>query len=714
MIFQGESIEVREVGEGFHELRFDRKGEAVNKLDRLAFRELEAALAALAAAPGLRGVLVSSAKETFVVGADIFEFTEVFEAGREAVERFVAANAKIVSALAALPAPSVAAVGGLALGGGFELALAADYRVVSDTAKVGLPEVTLGIFPGYGGTARLPRLIGLAEAARWIVSGAQQGALTTLEDGAADAVCPPEELFDVALGLLKAAAADPAGWAERRREGAASLGLPREKVDELLSGAQIEAARALPHYPAAHEAVEVLREGAELSLEEALALEAKRFAEVAASQAATSLVGNFVNDQAVRKIAKSHAKGAAKVRRVGVLGAGVMGAGVAYQSALKGVPAVLKDVSRKALDNGVAHARNLLDKQVERGRMKPEEADAAAAAIHATESFADLAGVDVVVEAIVEDLKIKLAVFGDVEEAVGEKALIVSNTSSLRVKDLSAGVSRPRNFLGMHFFNPVPAMALVEVIRGPQTSDAALATIVDYALTLGKTPIVVGDCPGFVVNRVLTPYLIAFLKLVSEGVDFRDVDRAMEGFGWPMGPAWLSDVIGLDICQHVVEIVSEGFSARMEHPKPGAYELLMADGRLGQKNGRGFYVYGRDDTGRPARTAEPAVFELLKAGRTGAVRLTDAEIRERMMIPMLFEAARCLEDGTGSTPGEIDMCLILGLGLPRYLGGALRYADWLGLGTVANRAKAYEELGPIYRPGEAFVAKAEKGEKFYA
>ncbi|WP_395666725.1 fatty acid oxidation complex subunit alpha FadB [Methylocella sp.] len=713
MILDGETIRLEDLGDGFFELRFDRKTGSVNKFDRLTFDELATATRTLAATQGLSGVLVTSAKDHFVVGADIFEFTAVFEEGEAATEAFVAANAAAFSAIAALPAPSVAAVGGLALGGGLEIALACDYRVLSDDAKIGLPEVTLGIFPGYGGTARLPRLIGLAEAARWIVSGAPRPAKAAFEAGAADAVVAPEALRAAALERLKEVAASRE-WRHRRASAAESLGLSPEIVVEQLAGAKVEAARALPHYPAAAEAVRTLEDAAGLPLDGALALEAKRFAAVAQTQAANALVGNFVNDQAIRKIVKSYAKAAAPVRKAAVIGAGVMGAGVAYQSALRGVPAILKDVSAQALEKGRAYAETLLAKQVERGRMSQEKADAALAAILPSETFDGFRDVDVVVEAVLEEIRIKEAVFAQVEAATGENTLLVSNTSSLRIKDLAAGVSRPQNFLGMHFFNPVPAMALVEVIRGPQTTDAALATVVNYAAAMGKTPIVVGDCPGFIVNRVLTPYLIAFLLLVRDGVDFREIDRVMQAFGWPMGPAYLADVIGLDITQHVVEIVSEGFPERMDDPKPGAVELLKADGRLGQKNGRGFYIHARDAKGRPSKEADPAVPDLLRNGQTGAAKLSDAEIRERMMIPMLLEAARCLEDGTAETPAEVDMCLMLGLGLPRYLGGALRYVDWLGAKAVLEAARKWEPVGGVYRASDAFVAKAEGGGRFYA
>ncbi|VFU09035.1 fatty acid oxidation complex subunit alpha FadB [Methylocella tundrae] len=714
MLFDGETIQVEELGEGLVELRFARKGEAVNKLDRLAFGELARAIGAVSHAPGLKGVLISSGKDAFIVGADIFEFVEIFRREEKEIADFVAANAKIITALSDLPAPSVAAINGLALGGGFEVALAADYRVMSSAAKIGQPEVHLGIFPGYGGTVRLPRLIGLAESAQWIISGAQQTPEAALARGAVDAVASPEDLREAALTQLRNAVANPAEWRRRRVDAAKALSFEGQNVHDFLAGAEVNAARALPHYPAAHDAVELLELAAGLDRDAALALEAEQFARTARSQAAASLINIFINEQALKKIIKQYAKSAAPVRRAAVIGAGVMGAGIAYQSALRGVPTILKDVSDKALDAGMAEAQKLLAKQVEQGRLSLDRADAIAAAITPSLTFDGFGSVDVVIEAIVENIDIKAAVFRQIEGIASAETILASNTSSLRIADLADGLRHPENFIGMHFFNPVPKMALVEVVRGPKTSEAAVATIVGYANALGKTPIVVGDCPGFVVNRVLTPYLIAFLHLVRDGVDFHHIDRVMEGFGWPMGPAYLIDVIGLDISHHVVEIVSAGFPERMAASHPSAIDILKADGRLGQKNGRGFYLYTRDPKGRPRKDSDPAAPELLAAGQPrGKTTITDAEIIERMMLPLILETARCFEDGVVGSPGEADMCLLLGLGLPRYLGGALKYADYLGLQNIVERSVKWRSLGEIYRPSEKFSARAAAGKGFY-
>jgi 3-hydroxyacyl-CoA dehydrogenase/enoyl-CoA hydratase/3-hydroxybutyryl-CoA epimerase/enoyl-CoA isomerase len=714
MLFEGHTIKVEILDGRVAELRFERGGEAVNKLDALAFGELRRALYAIKTTPAIKGVLITSAKDTFIVGADIFEFAGVFKRPEKDIEAFVGANSAIITALSDLPVPTVAAISGLALGGGLEVALGADYRVMSDTAKIGFPEIHLGLFPGYGGTVRLSRLIGSGQSADWIISGAQQSPERALREGAADAVATPENLRAAALALLKKAIAGEADWQDRRARMKESLGLAKEEAATLLANAKAQASKALPHLPAAHFAVELLEKASGLDRDVALALEAATFARVAKTQAADSLVTIFVNEQAVKKTIRRYAKDAAPVRKAAVAGAGIMGGGIAYQSASRGVPIVMKDISAAALDLGMSEARKLLAKAVETGRLAQHKADAVIDSITPSLTYEGFGNADVVIEAVVENFAVKQAVLREIEEIAAPTAILASNTSSLRIGALAEGLRRPENFLGMHFFNPVHKMPLVEVVRGAKTSPQAIAMVTGYAAAMGKTPIVVGDCPGFAVNRTLTPYLIAFLRLVRDGAEFVEVDKAMEAFGWPMGPAYLIDVVGMDIAQHVVEIVSAGFAPRMDVPFETAIEILLRDGRLGQKNGRGFYKYQNDSKGRPRKEIDSDTERLLAAGQpNGKTRIGEEEIVARMMLPLIFEAARCVEDGIAASPGDVDMCLILGLGLPRYLGGALKYADYLGLKNVVDKADNLAGLSPIYRPSARLRAMAAAGEVFY-
>lgn len=715
MLFEGSTIKVFPPDEaGIVELRFERDKESVNKLDRLAFEELARAVELIAGTRGVKGLLITSAKEAFIVGADIFEFTAVFARPEAEVAGFVAGNSAVMTALADLPVPSVAAINGLALGGGLELALAADYRVMASTAAIGFPEIHLGLFPGYGGTVRLPRLIGLAASADWIITGAQQKADAALTAGAVDAVATLDGLKIAALSTLRLAIGGQSDWRGRRQELAKGLSLTEEEVARLLAEAEAKSTKALPHLPAAHAAVELLGKAARLDRNAAMALEAETFGKIGKTQAASSLVTIFINEQALKKTSRALSKSAAPVRKAAVIGAGVMGGGIAYQSASRGTPILMKDIASAALDVGMAEARKLLGKQVETGRLRPDQAEAVAGMITPSLAYDTIGEADVVIEAVVEDLSIKQKVFAEIEDLSRADAILASNTSSLRIGDLARTLRRAENFAGLHFFNPVPRMPLVEVVRGPQTSDATIATLVGFASALGKTPVVVRDCPGFVVNRVLTPYLVAFLRLVHDGVDFTRVDEVMEGFGWPMGPAYLCDVIGMDISHHVVTIVSAGYAPRMAAGFETAIDVLLRENRLGQKNGRGFYRYENDPKGRPRKAIDPETEAILASVRPhGPSDVAEADIIERMMVPMILEAARCVEDGVVASPGEADMCLVLGLGLPRYLGGALKYADHLGLSTVVGLCDKWQSLGPIYRPSDEFRSRAARGEVFY-
>jgi 3-hydroxyacyl-CoA dehydrogenase/enoyl-CoA hydratase/3-hydroxybutyryl-CoA epimerase/enoyl-CoA isomerase len=714
MVFEGQTIKVDLQNGGIAELRFDRANEAINKLDASTFDELRRALDAIKAASAIRGVLITSAKEAFIVGADIFEFTAIFRRPEKDIAAFVAANSALITAIADLPVPTVAAINGLALGGGLEVALAADYRVMSTAAKIGVPEIHLGLFPGYGGTVRLPRLIGLAEAAEWITSGAQQNADAALQAGAVDAVAVPENLILAARALLQAAISGRQNWRERRQSMNGSLGLAPERVAAQLTTAKAQAAKVLPHLPAAHAAVELLEKASGLDRDAALMLEAEAFGKVSKTQAASSLVTIFINEQAVKKTARRYAKDAPKVTKAAIVGAGTMGGGIAYQSALSGVPVVMKDVSQAALDLGMLEARKLLAKSIENGRLAQDKSDTILGRITPSLTYEGLASAELVVEAVVEEVDIKQRVLREIEDLTKPSTILATNTSSLRIATLAEGLRRAENFVGMHFFNPVPRMPLVEVVRGPKTSAQAIAAVTGYAATMGKTPIVVEDCPGFVVNRILTPYFLAFLHLVHEGADFREIDRAMEDFGWPMGPAYLIDVVGMDIATHVVDIMSAGYAPRMDVAFETAIQILLRAGRLGQKNGRGFYNYVPDGKGRPRKDFDVETLRLLASSQSRERRsMSTEETVERMMLPLILEAARCVEEGVAASPADVDMCLILGLGLPRYLGGALKYADWLGLSNVLSRAGKWASVSPIYRPSERLRAMAAAGEVFY-
>jgi 3-hydroxyacyl-CoA dehydrogenase/enoyl-CoA hydratase/3-hydroxybutyryl-CoA epimerase/enoyl-CoA isomerase len=323
--------------------------------------------------------------------------------------------------------------------------------------------------------------------------------------------------------------------------------------------------------------------------------------------------------------------------------------------------------------------------------------------------------VDLVVEAVVENEKVKKSVLLELEGQVKADAILASNTSTISITRLAEGLQRPENFVGMHFFNPVPKMPLVEIIRGAKSSERAVATTVGYALAMGKTPIIVNDCPGFLVNRVLFPYFAGFSMLVNAGVDFQRIDKVMEKFGWPMGPAYLLDVVGIDTAFHADVVMGQGFPDRMQSTEKTAIAAMFEANRFGQKNGKGFYQYVADKKGVPRKTPDPDVAALLKplVKQDQSATITDQDIIDRMMLPLIIECSRCLEDQIVQSPVEVDMGLVYGLGFPPFRGGALRYSDVVGLQTLCQKAEAFRVLGKLYEPTAQMVQLAEAGRGFY-
>ena len=706
-MFQGKTLRLAPLHDGLFELCFDRIDETVNKFDQLAIQEL---LQALQHAQDARGLLVTSGKDSFVVGADIFEFRALFERPESEIEALVREQSAVFTALSQLPFPTVAAINGMAFGGGLEAALACDYRMMADSAVIGLPEVTLGIIPGYGGSVRLARIAGSTIALQWVTSGAPQNAAAALHTGVVDKVVAPDALRDTALAWLGEAATGQHNWLARR----ARMAGPVEVSDSALEQARAVTAKSARHYPAAEAFVQFIADTAGQDVQAALREESRVFARLCKTETAVSLVRLFVNNQVLKKKAKGYARQTRPVQQAAVLGAGIMGGGIAYTSAVRNTPVLMKDIAQPALDLGLAEANKLLAKQIESGRMKVEKAQQVRASIRAQLDFVGFDAVDLVVEAIVENLPIKKKVLAEVETHVKPGAIIASNTSSLSIAEMATALQRPQNFVGMHFFNPVPQMPLVEVVLGPETDPVAAATTAGYALTMGKTPIVVRDCPGFLVNRILIPYCLAFLRLVHDGADYQQVDRVMESFGWPMGPAYLDDVVGMDTLAHVLHVIADGYGARMQPDFPLAVELLVEHKRLGQKSGAGFYRYEIDAKGKPRKLVDEATAALMsRLQPRGPRSFSDAEIIDRMMLPMVLEAVRCLDEGVADSAVEIDMGLILGLGFPRHLGGLLHWADRIGLQEVLRRCERYKSLSPLYEPTQDLVHRATTGKRLH-
>jgi 3-hydroxyacyl-CoA dehydrogenase/enoyl-CoA hydratase/3-hydroxybutyryl-CoA epimerase/enoyl-CoA isomerase len=715
-MFQGKAFTLKLQPDGIAELCFDLQGESVNKFNRLAVTELSQVLDLLEQSKGIKGLLFTSAKDVFVVGADIMEFTAVFTASAEQISAHLAPNNRNNNRLEDLPFPVVVAINGFALGGGLEVCLACDYRVASTAAsKIGLPETKLGIIPGWGGTVRLPRIAGLDTAVEWIAAGKENTAEEALTARVVDAVVEPAKLRDAALFTLQQCISGKFDYLARREQKKSPL-----KLNFIESMMAFETSKAFVggqagrNYPAPVSAIKAMQKGADKGRDEALQCEAENFAKMASTPVAHSLVGIFINEQILGKKAKSWEKKAdKKIAQAAVLGAGIMGGGIAYQSASKSIPIKMKDIAQKGLDMGLAEANKLLNKRVERKKMTASEMGEILNRIDPALSYDGFDQVDIVVEAVVENPKVKKAVLAEAEEKVSADTIIASNTSTISISFLAEALKRPENFCGMHFFNPVHMMPLVEVIRGAKTSDTAIARTVAYANAMGKKPIVVKDCPGFLVNRVLFPYLAGFALLVRDSVDFQRIDKLMETWGWPMGPAYLLDVVGLDTAVHAEKVMAEGFPDRMQRDFTSCTDVLFAAGRLGQKNNQGFYNYELDKKGKPAKVVAKEVADILKPVIQNTIEISDEDIISRMMIPMATELARCLQEGIVETAAEADMALVYGTGFPPFRGGVFRWLDSIGAKTFCDLTEKFSTLGALYVAPDNIKALAANNQKFY-
>jgi 3-hydroxyacyl-CoA dehydrogenase/enoyl-CoA hydratase/3-hydroxybutyryl-CoA epimerase len=698
--------------DGLGVLTFDLPGEKVNKFSREVFVELSEWLVRLSQDPRVRALLIVSGKpDVFIAGADIKEFTQLKPEDASAGS---ARGQALFEQLARLPFPTVAALNGVCLGGGTEFALACDWRLMSDApaARIGLPEVRLGIFPAWGGCVRLPRLVGLANALDLILTGksidARRAKRTGLVDEAVPAPIFGEYARRFARGKIGTGKRVPKptrlSAAERALEATpfgrkVILRKAREKVLEETGG----------HYPAPLEALAVIEETFGKPVEAALEVESRRIANVFGGEVQRNLLDIFFATEQVKKETGVDDPNVRprEVTRLGVLGAGIMGGGIAQLAADRGIPARMKDIDPKALAHGYAAAASVWREAVARHRLTPREMTRRMARLSGTLDYTGFPQCEVTIEAVVEKVEVKRAVLAEWEQAVPETAIFGSNTSTIPIREIAAGAARPERVAGMHFFNPVHRMPLVEVIRGEKSSDETIATIFALAKRLGKTPVVVRDMPGFLVNRILAPYLSEAVRLVREGARIEDVDRTMKDFGMPVGPLALLDDIGLDVAVKAGEVLQAAFPQRI---KSGGDEALVAAGRLGRKSGGGFYEYRDGKRGEPSDKA----YEILRAQPTASPRYSREVIESRLVLPMVNEAAFCLEDGVVPGPGKLDLAMILGTGFPPFRGGLLKWADSIGLPRVRSLLEELtERFGSRFEPARSIRRLADARGTFY-
>ncbi len=706
--FNTSVLEQSEQGD-FIRVDFDLQNSPVNVFNDAIFDELNELLDQIESQSDIAGLVFTSSKGVFVAGADIpILLDAAIHKSKAEVQEILSYGHRTFDRIQALNIPTAAAINGFALGGGLEFTLAMDVRVMAKEAKVGLPEVNLGIFPGWGGTTRLPRIIAPEIAATWIATGRPQNADAALNAGLIAKISSQEELIAESLEQLKAVQDRYAELRSTKSQAVSLSDESRQAIDDLLVGLQ---KRPGVHYPAGTAAVNSLLSQASKNLADANKVELNDFSEVIKTDTAINLLSVFLNEQTAARAAKKYAKGADQTQSAAVIGAGIMGGGIAYQSALKNIPTVMKDINQNALDLGMEEADRNFSTLVKKGKMDETKKQAALDRIKPTLENEDIADVDVIVEAVVENINVKKSVIAELEDQVAEDTIISSNTSTISITRIAEDLKRPENFCGMHFFNPVPVMPLVEIIRGEKTSDQTISNIVSYAMQLGKNAVVVNDCPGFLVNRVLFPYINAAHIMINEGVDFQQLDTVMQAWGWPMGPAYLSDVIGIDTMVHCLDVMATDIPERMALDFDSANHVMFKNNRLGQKNGIGFYQYARNETGRMAKQVDEASIGLLYSDTPK--QIDPKEIEERMMLGICLEMVRCLEEGIVDSPAEADMALLWGLGFPRFRGGAIRHIDTIGVEQFCQIVEKYEHLAEIYKMPSLLAEKRANKEAFY-
>ncbi|MFQ5690752.1 MAG: 3-hydroxyacyl-CoA dehydrogenase NAD-binding domain-containing protein [Gemmatimonadota bacterium] len=694
-------------------LTFDLPGSKVNLLGVEVMAELDQRLSELEstiATGRLVAIVVRSGKSgNFIAGADVGQIaalTDPEEATAKSRE-----GQRIFRRLERLTVPTIAAVDGTCLGGGTELILACRYRLASDrpSTKIGLPEIKLGILPGFGGTVRLPRLIGIRGALDVILTGKSLSATRAYRLGLVDRVVSHERFDEAIHEFVREVLDGSVKRAPRRRSLSERLLEDTSPGRRLLFSMAHRSAEqgAGGHYPAPLRALEVIRSTYGMPIDRALEVEAQALGELAVSDVSKALIRIFLLQQRAKRALPAELLARRReVGRAAVLGAGVMGGSIAELIASRDVPVILKDIQQSALDEGLRHARGLLEKAGRRGVLRREEVGLKFALIYGTLSYDGLHEADMVIEAVVERMAVKQQVLKECEERLDGGAVFATNTSSLSVSELASAAAHPERVVGLHFFNPVHRMPLVEVVRTEMASEEAMATAFGFALDLGKTPVLCADSPGFVVNRLLAPYLNETGYLLEEGASVEELDGALREFGMPMGPCRLLDEVGFDIAEHVAREMESAFGERMRASESIA--RLREGGRLGRKNGRGFYIY---EKGRQRRM-DRGVAEILGRPADGRGPSRDL-MRRRCLYPMVNEAAYVLAEAVVESAGVVDLAMVMGTGFPPFRGGLLRWADREGLPAILEDLRKFEQAhGARFAPAPLLVEMVESDRSF--
>ncbi len=670
-------------------------------------------------------VLISGKETNFVAGADITVLESINSA--EEAKALSQQGHQVFGRLENLNMPVVAAINGACLGGGLELALACSHRVCTDEriTKLGVPEVQLGVLPGGGGTQRLPRLLGIASALDLMLTGKQLMAKQAKKIGLVDEVVPKANLRLAAQKLaLKLVNKPKRKLSELSFKFTAKSLMQMPELQKLALettefGRKIIFDKALQtvnkktkgNYPAPAKIIDCVKVGMESGFEKGLETEASHFGDLVVSKESAQLMNIFFATTELKKdlgVDNSQVK-AKEINRVGVLGGGLMGAGIAYVTAEKASKRVrIKDISEQGINSALKYCWEIYRKQIKRRRLSITEASKRFAAVSGTTDYSGFKNIDLVIEAVFEDLDIKQKVLADIEKVSGKEVIFATNTSSIPIADIAAKSKRPENVIGLHYFSPVEKMPLLEIIKSDKTSNEVIATSVEFGKQQGKTVIVVKDGAGFYVNRILAPYMNEAGRLVAEGVAIERIDKALVNAGFPVGPMTLLDEVGIDVATKVAPILENAFGERMQPPT--MFSKLKDDDRKGRKNGKGFYRY--DVKGKGKKPVDESIYSVL--GVTPNNNISDEEIVERCLLMMVNEAVMCLDDDIIRSPRDGDIGAIFGIGFPPFLGGPFRYADSYGIDKlVAQLNKLSERYGERFKPAKLLVEKSESNASFH-
>jgi len=703
-------------------LTLDDPQSGANVLSRHVLDSFEAHFNTLDQRQGLAGLVIRSAKPgMFIAGADLKEFATWLDAPKEEVASYCRRGQQLFGRLSKSDYVTVAAVDGMCVGGGAELAMWCDRRVFTTNEKTayGFPEVKLGLFPGWGGTARAPRMVGLSNAVELVTGGenidprtaALMGLANDLVHASAEA---GDALLAAATRMIRAEQKSGDFRADRQRwSGPVSISETELGFLGATASAYIQQ-QTKGHYPAPLAALEVMLGAAGLDVEAACQLEAEEFARLFGSPINRALLNVFfLNDRNKKSSGAPANVTPRKIKAASVVGAGVMGQGIAAANVKRNIPVALMDTDQAAIVRGVQGVLNEVayNKQLKAPDVK--RAVELAPLVNGTLSDVELSRADIIVEAIIEKRDAKQKLFARIEPLISDDAILCSNTSTIPITQLADGLDNPERFCGLHFFNPVRQMPLVEVIRGRRTNDETIATAAAYARTLGKSPIVMNDGPGFLVNRLLLPYMNEAALLLCEGASIKEIEKAAKAFGMPMGPFTLYDVVGIDVAVHAGRTMAEAFPERVV--LASIVDQLFKRGRIGQKAGKGFFDYGPAKGGKPPRGGDSEeVAQLIDACRTGPQhKFSQEEITDRLFLPMLVEATRVLEDKIVTDVRDVDLGLILGIGFPPFRGGLFFWADQVGIAKIVEKLRQHSALGKRYEVTSMLQKLAESGSKFY-